>query len=190
MIRKLALAGILTFAFVPFVQAQKPAEKKDGPAAERAAKLKEMVADLKEARELLKGVADKTTRDRLELLITRSELRAVELEKSLAAAAPTAPASPPLSAEDFAGLMKSLKSESFDEGKAAFVALFAQGKARLTCEQARDILKTFSFDDDRVKSAVLLYPRVTDPENFFKVLDVFSFSSSKDEVRKKLGVKP
>jgi hypothetical protein len=84
--------------------------------------------------------------------------------------------------------MKSLKAESFDEGKGSFVALFAQ-KGRLTCEQAREILKTFSFDDDRVKSAVLLYPRVTDPENFFKVLDVFSFGSSKDEVRKKLGVK-
>ena len=187
MIRQVALAGIVGFALVPFAQAQKPAEKKEGPAAETTAKLKDLTTDLKEARELLKGVADKTTRDRLELLLTRSELRAVELEKSLAGAA-SAPSTPPLSAEDFAKLMKSLKSESFDEGKASFVVLFAQ-KGRLTCEQAREILKAFSFDDDRVKSAVLLYPRVTDPENFFKVLDVFSFSSSKEEVRRKIGTK-
>jgi hypothetical protein len=188
MIRKLVLAGIISFAFTPFAQGQRPAEK-NAAGAELAAKAKEMAADLKEARDLLKGVADKTTRDRLELLITRSELRAVELEKSLAGIAPAAIAAPPLSAEDFAKLMKSLKAESFDEGKASFVALFAQ-KGRLTCEQAREILKAFSFDDDRIKSAVLLYPRVTDPENFFKALDVFSFSSSKDEVRKKIGVKP
>jgi len=186
MIRTLSLGGIVLLAFVSLALAQKPAEK-NSPGAELATKAKEIATDLKEARDVLKGVADKTTRDRLELLLTRSELRAVELEKSLAGAAP-ASITPPLSAEDFAKLMKSLKAESFDEGKASFVALFAQ-KGRLTCEQAREILKAFSFDDDRVKSAVLLYPRVTDPENFFKVLDVFSFSSSKEDVRRKIGVK-
>lgn len=187
MFRMLALAGTFAFAVASLAYAKTPAKKED-PAAELSAKVKEIAADLKEARELLAKVADKPTRERLELLITRSELRAVELEKSLAGVAPAASA-PPLSAEDFASLMKSLKAESFDEGKASFVALFAQ-KGRLTCEQAKEILKAFSFDDDRVKSAVLLYPRVTDPENFFKVLDVFSFSSSKDEVRKRLSVKP
>jgi hypothetical protein len=180
--------GLLLVVCPSLAEAQTNAKEKETTSGALSAKVKDIAADLKEARDLLKGVADKTTRDRLELLITRSELRAVELEKSLAGGAPAATAAPPLSAEDFANLTKSLKAESFDEGKASFVALFAQ-KGRLTCEQAREILKAFSFDDDRVKSAVLLYPRVTDPENFFKVLDVFSFSSSKDEVRKKLGVK-
>lgn len=186
MTRLTLLGGCLLAVCSSLAQAQ--TSTKDSPSAALLTKAKEMAADLKEARELLAKVADKPTRERLELLITRSELRAVELEKSLAGIAPAASA-PPLSAEDFAKLMKSLKAESFDEGKASFVALFAQ-KGRLTCEQAKEILKAFSFDDDRVKSAVLLYPRVTDPENFFKVLDVFSFSSSKDEVRKKIGAKP
>lgn len=185
MTRLILLGGCLLAVCSSLAQAQ--TSTKDSPSAALLTKAKEMAADLKEARELLAKVADKPTRERLELLIMRSELRAVELEKSLAGVAPAANA-PPLSAEDFAKLMKSLKAESFDEGKASFVALFAQ-KGRLTCEQAKEILKAFSFDDDRVKSAVLLYPRVTDPENFFKVLDVFSFSSSKDEVRKKIGVK-
>jgi hypothetical protein len=184
---RFTLAGWIVLVSASLAQAQLPSKDKDSPSAAAVAKVKEIAADLKEARELLAKVADKPTRDRLELLITRSELRAVELEKSLANVVP-ASAAAPLSAEEFAKLLKSLKAESFDEGKASFVALFA-AKGRLTCDQAKEILKAFSFDDDRVKSAVLLYPRVTDPENFFRVLDVFSFGSSKEEVRKKLGVK-
>jgi hypothetical protein len=184
MIRSVVLAGIAIVVCVSISHAQKPAENKEG---ELATKAKEMAADLKEARELLKGVADKATRDRLELLITRSELRAVELEKSLGTATPAKPATP-LSAEDFAKLLKALKAESFDEGKASFVAQFATN-GRLSCAQAKEILKAFSFDDDRIKSAVALYPRLTDPENFFQVLEVFAFSSSRDEVRKRIKAK-
>jgi hypothetical protein len=184
MTRLVALAGACVLAVVAAGPAHAQKSASDSSAADLATKAKEMAADLKEARELLKSIADKTTRDRLELLITRSELKAAELEKALAGVVPTGAA--PLSAEEFARLMKSLKAEAFDEGKAGFVALFAQGKARLTCEQAQQILKAFSFDEDRVKCAVQLYPRVTDPENFFKVLDTFSFSSSRDEVRKQI----
>lgn len=59
----------------------------------------------------------------------------------------------------------------------------------LNCEQAAEILKTFSFDDGRIASAVILYPGLVDPANFFEVLKVFSFESTRkqvmDAVRKK-----
>jgi NADH dehydrogenase/NADH:ubiquinone oxidoreductase subunit G len=153
-----------------------------------AAAAKELAADLKEARELLKKVTDKTTRDRLELLITRSELKALEMEKLLSGmhVATTQPAA--MSAENFAKLLKALKAEAFDDGKTSFVATFAV-QGRLNCEQARELLKVFSFDEGRIKSAEVLYPRLTDPEKFYTVLDVFSFDSSRTEVRKKLNLK-
>jgi hypothetical protein len=188
MVRFLTVAIIALSPLVLFAQLKAEAEPKDSPTASVGKVVKEMAADLKEARELLKKVSDKAVRERLELLITRSELKAVEIEKTLGGLTPSTPAATPISAEDFAKLMKGLKAESFDEGKAAFVALFA-AKGRLTCAQARDVLKAFSFDDDRIKSAVLLYPRITDQENFFTVLDVFTFSSSKDDLRAKLKLK-
>src|SRR6187399_3204633 len=98
MTRLIFLSGILLVVGSSLAQAQTPPKDKDGPSA-LSAKVKEIAADLKEARELLAKGADKPTRERLELLITRSELRAVELEKSLVGVVPAASA-PPLSAED------------------------------------------------------------------------------------------
>lgn len=180
------LVGLATVAIAQPSKLEKPAT------AGLAAAAKDLAADLKGARELLKQVTDRATRDRLELLITRSELKALELEKALAGvnipSVPTIAAPQPMSAESFAKLMKGLKAEAFDDGKASFIASFA-AQGRLTCAQARELLKTFSFDDGRTKSAVVLYPRLTDPENFFTVLDVFSFDSSRSEVREKLKLK-
>jgi|GEM_PF-4313437 len=158
--------------------------------AEKAALIasaKELAADLKEARELLKKITDRNTRDRLELLITRSELKVLELEIALAGAA-TGSAPQAMTAENFAKLLKGLKAESFDDNKASFIATFAV-HGRLNSDQARELLKAFSFDDGRIKSAVLIYPRLTDPENFYQVLDAFSFDSSKNAVREKLKLK-
>ena len=151
---------------------------------------KELAADLKEARELLKKVTDKATRDRLELLITRSELKALEFERGLTAGGGVGTGAPPMamSAENFAKLLKALKAEAFDDGKVSFIETFA-ANGRLNAEQARTLLKEFSFDGGRVKSAVVLYPRLTDPENFFLVLDTFSFDTSRNEVREKLKMK-
>ena len=173
------------FAFTPLVAIAQLNKAEMPPRAELAVAAKELAADLKEARELLKKVTDKATRERLELLITRSELKALELEKVLTSTATTRPQALAVSAENFAKLLKGLKAESFDDGKASFVATFATN-GRLNCEQARELLKTFSFDDGRSKAAIALYPRLTDPENFFTVLEVFSFDSSRSAVREKL----
>jgi len=89
---------------------------------------------------------------------------------------------------DFAKILQGVKAESFDDGKVSF--LEGLGKKRFfTCDQARQILATFSFDDDRVKAAVLLYPQLVDQENFFMVLKVFTFDSSRKSVRAKLNLK-
>ncbi len=186
MFRPLLLACCCLFVPAGVATAQ-PSNLQTADKSAVAAAAKELAADLKEARELLKKVTDKTTRDRLELLITRSELKALELQKLLGGT--NVPATQPtaMSAENFTKLLKGLKAEAFDDGKASFVATFAV-QARLNCEQARELLKVFSFDEGRIKSAIVLYPRLTDPENFFTTLDAFSFDSSRTEVRKKLGL--
>lgn len=187
MFRPLLLACCCLFVSTTVLLAQ-PNKQSSTDTKALLAAAKELAADLKEARELLKKVTDRATRDRLELLITRSELKALELERMLGGAVVAGTQPTAMSAENFAKLLKALKAESFDDDKASFVATFA-AQGRVNCEQARELLKSFSFDEGRINSAVVLYPRLTDPENFFVVLDVFSFDSSRGKVRERLNLK-
>jgi hypothetical protein len=182
-LRTLVLCSLMVFPAL-VTQAQGIKIEISGTAG-LATATKGLAADLKEARELLGKVSDKPTRERLELLITRSELKVLELEKMFAGGVVPSTGPAPMSAENFAKLLKGLKAESFDDGKKSFIATFA-ANGRLTSEQARQLLKEFSFDEGRISSAVVLYPRLTDPENFFIVLDVFTFDSSRSSVREKL----
>lgn len=160
---------------------------KPDPAAAAAEAARQVAADLKEARDLLRKVTDKPTRERLELLLTRSELRLAELQKNVARL--TAPARPTAaSAEDFARVLKGVKAESFDDRKVSFIEDFGKGR-HYTSAQVRELLAAFSFDQGRAKAAIALYPRVIDPDNFFTALEVFTFESGRNEVREKLKLK-
>lgn len=81
----------------------------------------------------------------------------------------------------FADFLQTLEKEPFTTDKKTFVT--SQIKNTLfTAEQIRLILRQFSFDSDRLEVAKTLYHVCYDKNNFFKVYDVFSFSSD----RKKL----
>jgi hypothetical protein len=153
-------------------------------AAEAAAR--EIAADLREARELTRRVGDRATRERLELLLTRIELRALDLQKAAVATGPVKPQ--PTTPENFEKVLKAMQGESFDAGKTRLAGELAKTH-HFSCEQLKQLLKLFSFDDGRVTAAVALHPRLTDPENFFTVLEVITFESSRQSVRDKLKIK-
>jgi hypothetical protein len=183
--------GVVALAVsLPALCAAQPApaaKDKPSPAASARAAARDLAADLREARELLKKVNDRKTRDRLELLLSRAELRAADIQKGLAAlAAP--PRRVALSADEFAKFLKGVHANAFDTGKLPFVEDYAKTRW-FSSAQVRDVLKDFAFDDGRVKAAVVLHPRLTDPENFFTVLDVFAFDSSRKALREKLKLK-
>jgi hypothetical protein len=157
---------------------------KDKALAKAVAEAKQLVSDLREARGALANTADKKLRDRLELILVRAELRVTELQKQLTALQGPNPVTP----EELAQLLKGLQGESFDNGKTAFVSNFARDRY-FTCKQAAELLKTFSFDDGRSKAAQALYPRLIDPNNFFEVLNVFTFNTSRESLRKALKLK-
>ena len=93
------------------------------------------------------------------------------------------PRKEPMSPRAFASLLRMLEEASFSDEKYSIVRE-AASKNYFTSQQVLQILKKFDFEDDRLKVAKLLYPRVVDPENFFIVYDAFTFSSSKRELRK------
>lgn len=175
---KAILTSIALLGVAFLATAQKEAAKRKSPQETAAAKI---AADLKEARGLLKDVSDKKTREKLELLIGRAELAAKDLQADLAAYAPIAS----MTKDDFAKVLKGLKDQSFDDGKAKYIAALPKA-TRLTSAQAKEMLASFSFDRDRVPAAVALHGMVVDPELFVTVLDAFTFKSSKDEVLSKI----
>lgn len=175
---RLALSAFLLVG-VSALGAADPVKKSPHEAA-----LSKITADLKEARGLLKDVSDRKTREKLELLITRAELAAKDLQKELATLVPVGG----MAKEDFAKVLKGLKDQSFDDGKMKYVNGLAK-TTRLTSAQVKEMLAAFSFDRDRVTAAVTLHPMVVDPELFVTVLDAFSFKSSKDEVLSKIKAK-
>ncbi|MEO8496229.1 MAG: DUF4476 domain-containing protein [Planctomycetota bacterium] len=136
--------------------------------------------NLRDARRLLVDVNDRKLRDQLELLLSRASLQVEELEEQLARL-PRGQAKAPISDEDFAKLVKNLKQQSFDDQKVEFLESFAKGRP-LSCAQATEIVKTFSFDEGRARAAILLHPGLVDPVNFFEVLKVLPFESSRKQV--------
>jgi len=83
----------------------------------------------------------------------------------------------------FARLLKAVKEAPFSSEKLTLIE-DAASKNYFKSEQVLQLLKTFNFDSYRLKAAKVLYPRVVDPENFFIVYDAFTFSSSKEELRR------
>jgi hypothetical protein len=154
-------------------------------AAEAAAR--DVAENLRDAREAVKQISDKRARQQLELLLTRAELRNRDVRDNLAAL--EGPARPVIiSDDDFARLLRGLAAGPFDNDRVTFVENFARART-FTSAHVREIARTFQFDDGRGKAAVLLYPRVVDPENFFTVLEVFTFDANRKAVREKLKLK-
>ena len=52
----------------------------------------------------------------------------------------------------------------------------------LTSEQVKEMLQLFSLENNKLSLAELAYDRTVDKRSYFVVNDVFSYSSSKDEL--------
>ncbi len=106
-----------------------------------------------------------------------------DMENILAVKMGEEPRKEPMPPRAFASLLRMLEEEPFPDEKYSIVRE-AASKNYFTSQQVLQILKEFVFEDDRLKVAKLLYPRVVDPENFFIVYEAFTFPSSKRELRK------
>ena len=89
----------------------------------------------------------------------------------------------PMTEEQFRRLLETLKDESFSDTKLDILKEAARYNW-FTSEQVARILEVFDFDEDRLKAAKMLYPRVVDKENFYIVYSRFEFSSTKEELRR------
>ena len=87
----------------------------------------------------------------------------------------------PMAAADFSAAKKTINESSFDDTKLSTAKSIASTNC-LTCDQITQICSLFSFEENKLTFAKFAYKYTTDPKNYFKVNNVFSFSSSKEEL--------
>ncbi|HQQ93661.1 MAG TPA: DUF4476 domain-containing protein [Bacteroidia bacterium] len=86
-----------------------------------------------------------------------------------------------MSSADFSKMKQSVESKPFADTKMS-TARVATKNSCLSLNQVREICKLFSMDEDKLAYAKYAYDYCTDKTAYYQVADVFSFSSSADEL--------
>jgi hypothetical protein len=87
----------------------------------------------------------------------------------------------PMAAQDFASAKGSVSSKSFEDSKLTVAKQIASANC-LLCDQVKEIMGLFSFEDTKLEFAKFAYDYVYDLNNYYKLNDVFTFSSSIEEL--------
>src|SRR5579862_98311 len=111
--------------------------------------------------------------------------KAKEVERSLDTLTANADAIAAISETDFRALLTRIQNQAFDENKFDILRP-AVSRYRFTSAQAKTIVSAFSFE--KANCVRLLYPRATDPANYFHVLDAVTFPNERQELQKELGL--
>ena len=99
------------------------------------------------------------------------------------APAPAGRCAQPMSAADFREAQGSIDKQKFSDTKQTL----AKQIIKISCptsDQVRDLLKLFTFENDRIEIAKYAYEFVYDADKYYKVNDAFQYSSSVDELNK------
>jgi hypothetical protein len=105
---------------------------------------------------------------------TRSEAAATGAPASTACSRAMSPA-------DFGKMKESVEAKPFSETKMSTAKVATKNNC-LSVNQIKEICKLFSMDEDKLAYAKYAYDFCTEKGNYYQVSDVFSFSSSADEL--------
>ena len=86
-----------------------------------------------------------------------------------------------MSPSNFNAALQTVKNQSFDDTRLKTAKQIASANC-MTATQISDICKIFGFEDSRLDFAKFAYDACTEPNNYFKVNDVFTFSTSVDSL--------
>lgn len=86
-----------------------------------------------------------------------------------------------MSSRDFESAKASIRGQSFEDNKLSTAKTIANSNC-LTAEMVKDICGLFSFEESKLDFAKFAYARCTERSRYFIVNDVFSFSSSTEEL--------
>lgn len=86
-----------------------------------------------------------------------------------------------MSAGEFASVKQSISKEWLESNRLSS-AKFIMDKNNFTTQQVREMMLLFSFESNKLEVAKYAYRKTVDQKNYYQVNDVFSFSSSRDEL--------
>jgi hypothetical protein len=86
-----------------------------------------------------------------------------------------------VSYETFQSMKQSLRRENFENTRMTLAQQMLSGNY-FEASQVREMLQLFSFENNRLELAKHAYRNTTDKKNYYSLYDVFSFSSSKEEL--------
>ncbi len=78
---------------------------------------------------------------------------------------------------DFNNALKTVSGRSFESTKLDMSKQIIDQNV-LTCDQLKELLNAFAFEDSKVQLAEYAYDKICDQKNYSKIYDVFSFESS------------
>ncbi len=86
--------------------------------------------------------------------------------------------------DQFSDMLNSIKKETFNSTKLTLAKNIIKSRPCFTTGQIRDIVSEFTFESGRLEIAKFAWDYTVDRENYYRVADAFSFSSSKEELMK------
>jgi hypothetical protein len=89
----------------------------------------------------------------------------------------------PMSSSEFESAKSSIKSKSFEDSKLTMAKQVIKANC-LSTAQVKEIMMLFSFEDTKLDLAKYSYDRTTDPNNYYKLNDAFTFETSIEELDK------
>lgn len=107
-----------------------------------------------------------------------------DLSAAVDDAVATAPAA--VSEVELVAILAAIDGESFSDGKLA-VLRSAAADRWFTADQARRVIEAFTFGNDKVTAGTVMFPRIVDPANWYRVYDAFDFESDKEKLRRAVG---
>jgi len=87
----------------------------------------------------------------------------------------------PMAGGDFSSALSTVKNQGFDETRLKTAKQIAGGNC-LSTNQISEICKVFGFEETKLDFAKFAYDHCTEPKNYFKINNVFGFSSSVDDL--------
>lgn len=87
----------------------------------------------------------------------------------------------PMNNGNFNSALQTIKNQGFDESRLKTAKQIAQNNC-LNTNQIVEICKIFGFEETRLDFAKFAFDACVEPQNYFKVNNVFSFTSSADEL--------
>lgn len=112
-----------------------------------------------------------TTTTSSSVVDTYEEEMVEEVEVVCAAMSPT----------DFASAKKSISSKSFAEDKITLAKQVLRSNC-VSTDQVVEVMGLFTFEENKLEFAKMAYSKTVDNQNYYKVNDAFTYSSSIDEL--------